>query len=174
MLRSIWKIRNGALFEDQQVVWSNTLSHGVRLAADFERANSKESEQERSINHGCTQQLQQQQWRPQQLNFLKITSDGAWWSARQEGATGAIARDSKGRFIGASFRPFQWVSSPLVAEAQALRDGLHLAWRLNSCQVELESDSKQLIQMLNGRQRVPFEVDAILGDIHHLTNLYGG
>ncbi|GAA0157670.1 hypothetical protein LIER_14890 [Lithospermum erythrorhizon] len=34
-------------------------------------------------------------------------------------------------FIGASFNRLQWASNPLTAEAQALREGLHFAWRHN-------------------------------------------
>ncbi|GAA0138576.1 hypothetical protein LIER_42541 [Lithospermum erythrorhizon] len=86
-----------------------------------------------------------------------------------EGATCVIGRDLTGSFVGTRYKLLQWVTSPLVAEAHALREGLHLAWELNCRRVELESDSKQLINMLNGEQRTSMEVETLVGDILFLA-----
>ncbi|KAG9136358.1 hypothetical protein Leryth_026598 [Lithospermum erythrorhizon] len=74
------------------------------------------------------------------------------------------------RIQGACFKLMQWVDSPLIAEAFALREGLQFAWRLNYRHVEIENDYSQLIQMLRGKYRIPADVEAIVADIIHLTN----
>ncbi|GAA0186349.1 hypothetical protein LIER_33637 [Lithospermum erythrorhizon] len=84
------------------------------------------------------------------LDFERATN-----KASSDGAIRVIGRDSVGNFVGASYKRLQWVSSPLVAEAHALREGLQFAWRLNWHSVELESDSKQLVQILKGEQMTP-------------------
>ncbi|GAA0184711.1 hypothetical protein LIER_31999 [Lithospermum erythrorhizon] len=81
-------------------------------------------------------------WRPPQLNFIKINIDAAWNKASSDGAIRVIGRDSAGNFVGVSYKRLQWVSSTLIAEAHALREGLPFAWRLNWRSMELESDSK--------------------------------
>ncbi|GAA0150348.1 hypothetical protein LIER_37103 [Lithospermum erythrorhizon] len=113
--------------------------------------------------------IQRVEWTPPQTGFVKVNCDAAWKQGSRDGATWVIIRDSRGSFMGARFKRLQWVSSSLIAEAQTLRDGLHFAWHLRVRNVELESDSKQLIHILRREQHIPSEVEVIIGDILHLT-----
>ncbi|GAA0151723.1 hypothetical protein LIER_10378 [Lithospermum erythrorhizon] len=59
-----------------------------------------------------------------------------------DGSLGIVCRDALGVFRGACFMQQLWVTSPLVAEAHAIREGLHFAWKCNYRRIEIESDSK--------------------------------
>ncbi|GAA0162097.1 hypothetical protein LIER_18269 [Lithospermum erythrorhizon] len=87
----------------------------------------------------------------------QLIKNGAW--DREEGA-----------FLGAKFIHFPNVSSSLMAEALAIRSALEYACLSQWRKVEIESDSKQLIQLLNGRQNIPTEVEIVIGDIFYLVD----
>jgi hypothetical protein len=65
-------------------------------------------------------------WCPPTQGVLKINSDGAYLQDRSTGAAGAVVRDSSGIMRAASARWLGPVGSALIAEAEALRDGLRL------------------------------------------------
>ncbi|GAA0147885.1 hypothetical protein LIER_07479 [Lithospermum erythrorhizon] len=102
---------------------------------------------------------------PPRVSFMKINCDEGWSKDSLAGTSGAVCRDSNGDFRGASFRRMEWVTSSLMAEAYALRDGLYFAWKINCRKVELESDSKTLIHIFNGEYRCPVEVEVVVADI---------
>ncbi|GAA0141582.1 hypothetical protein LIER_02699 [Lithospermum erythrorhizon] len=74
-----------------------------------------------------------------------------------------------GEFRGAAFKQIQHVGSALVAEALAIREGLHFAWGRGFRCLEMESDSKQLVSSLRGEWSCPAEVEVVVADIMHLT-----
>ncbi|GAA0152404.1 hypothetical protein LIER_37485 [Lithospermum erythrorhizon] len=52
-----------------------------------------------------------------------------------------------------------------------MRLGLEIAYEKGWKELEMESDSKQLIQMLTGRQQITLELEVLVGDILHLAKL---
>ncbi|GAA0138496.1 hypothetical protein LIER_00233 [Lithospermum erythrorhizon] len=86
-----------------------------------------------------------------------------------KGATGVVSRNDVGEFEGATFNLLPHVGSTLVAEAQALRQGMIFAHERRYGRIELESDSMQLIRIVNGSMKTPLEIDTIVADIIHLT-----
>ncbi|KAG9142755.1 hypothetical protein Leryth_005515, partial [Lithospermum erythrorhizon] len=142
-----------------------TINYGVQLHLDFDKENQGGMQEEATREQHTVINSQTTVWRPPQAHFIKVNTDAAWRKDFNDGVTGVVGRDAGGEFIGASFKRLQWVSSPLTAEAQALREGLHFAWRHNCKQVELESDSRQMIQILKGKVKTPFEVEMIVGTL---------
>lgn len=65
-------------------------------------------------------------WKPPDQGALKINNDGAFDSDSCTGATGAVLRCSNGSCLASSARWLGSVGSALLAEAEALRDGLRL------------------------------------------------
>jgi hypothetical protein len=68
-----------------------------------------------------------EQWQPPPTNVVKINFDGGFLAAEMRGSTRAILRDANGAFLGASAKWLLTVSSALVAEAEACREGVRLA-----------------------------------------------
>ncbi|GAA0158173.1 hypothetical protein LIER_15268 [Lithospermum erythrorhizon] len=106
-----------------------------------------------------------QVWTKPQQGWTKMNTDAAWVQGTGFGAGGAVCRDSNGNFLGASCWKLEGAGSPLMAETLALRGGVEFAYYNQWRNIEIESDSKQLINMLTGRQRV----EVIMGDIQYLT-----
>ncbi|GAA0185225.1 hypothetical protein LIER_32513 [Lithospermum erythrorhizon] len=74
-----------------------------------------------------------------------------------------------GRFLGAKFIKLPNVSSPLMAEALAIRGALEFAYSNQWRKIVIESHSRHLIQVLNGRQAIPIEVEIVIDDIYCLA-----
>ncbi|GAA0174291.1 hypothetical protein LIER_27713 [Lithospermum erythrorhizon] len=66
-------------------------------------------------------------WRPPATNMIKVNCDAGWHKESRTGSLGVVIRDDRGLFNGAFFKQIQHVDSPLVAEALAIREGLHFA-----------------------------------------------
>ncbi|GAA0147477.1 hypothetical protein LIER_07165 [Lithospermum erythrorhizon] len=88
-------------------------------------------------------------WQKPRVGTLKLNTDASW-EKKNRGTVGCVCRSDCGEFVGAYFAQISWVTSPLVAEAIALRYGMEFAYLNNWRRIEVESDSKVLIQMLTG------------------------
>ncbi|GAA0163218.1 hypothetical protein LIER_19135 [Lithospermum erythrorhizon] len=58
-------------------------------------------------------------------------------------------------------------SNALVAEGLAVREGIQFALERGCRKVEMESDSKYLIQILRGEVNLPMEIDVVITDVLH-------
>ncbi|GAA0142297.1 hypothetical protein LIER_03229 [Lithospermum erythrorhizon] len=83
---------------------------------------------------------------------------------------GVVCRGVRGDFKEAWFKKIQWVASPLVVEALAIREGLHFAWGSGYRSIEIESDSKKLINMLRGTIGITMEVEVLVTVITPLAS----
>ncbi|GAA0140795.1 hypothetical protein LIER_35286 [Lithospermum erythrorhizon] len=109
-------------------------------------------------------------WLCPRRGWTKLNSDAGWNKDTQQGTTGCIYRSDRREFVGALFAQLQFTTSALVAEAMAIHEGLKLAIEDHWLRLEVESDTKQLIQVLNRHQQTPVEIEVVAGDILHLAN----
>jgi ribonuclease HI len=100
---------------------------------------------------------------------IKINTDGAFWAADCSGATGAVLRNTDGHFMKASARRLTSVASALIAEAEALRDGVRLIPLGTREGVIAETDSQELVSLWRSRKEGRSEISAILQDIQDLS-----
>ncbi|KAL2899077.1 Protein ALP1-like [Bienertia sinuspersici] len=84
--------------------------------------------------------------RPPQPGFYKLNIDGSWKDISKAGGGGVIRRDNGTWFMGFSSKYHSL--SPLAAELQALRDGLLLAKQFQLTKVEVETDAKTILPLL--------------------------
>ncbi|XP_062026327.1 uncharacterized protein LOC133742658 [Rosa rugosa] len=84
-------------------------------------------------------------WLPPPPNYIKINSDASWSST--EVGLAAIARNCDGVVVGGSHLSTS-APSPLYAEALALCLSVHLAQKLQADKFLFESDSLQLVNLL--------------------------
>ncbi|GAA0167636.1 hypothetical protein LIER_22521 [Lithospermum erythrorhizon] len=129
--------------------------------------------QEQLQNAGCGEVLVRWKTRNgalfEQSGYIEVNCDAGWTKEQGTGSVGVVCRDNTGTYRGAYFNILERVMSPLVAEVCALREGLHFAWRMNYNSIELETDSKQLIEMLQGKMGIQVEVEVLVVDICHLA-----
>lgn len=109
-------------------------------------------------------------WRPFRANVVKINSDASFSPATGAGSSGFILRDYKGRVISGSTSTI-YASSPFVAEAVALREGISVVTSLNIKLVVVESDYKTLVDACKDIIRIR-ETDNILCDIESLKLIF--
>ncbi|GAA0148596.1 hypothetical protein LIER_07991 [Lithospermum erythrorhizon] len=82
-----------------------------------------------------------------------------------ESAIGVACRYSGGSFLGAMFRSTGDLGSALLTEAMAIRDWMMFAKQQGWRTIEVENDSKKLIQILRGKIGIPLEVNIVITDI---------
>lgn len=114
--------------------------------------------------------LQPARWSPPVQGTLKINSDGAYLQDQGIGATGAVVRDSNGALRAASARWLGPVGSALIAEAEAIRDGLRLIPEGTLDHIQAETDAQELVSLWKNRAKRKSEIAAILNEIEELAS----
>jgi ribonuclease HI len=97
---------------------------------------------------------QREHWRCPPDGVVKVNCDGGFRADEMMGSAGAVVRNSDGSFIGASARWMPSVSSVLVAEAEACKEGLRLALQsIGTSRVIMETDSLQMVSLWKTRRQ---------------------
>jgi hypothetical protein len=65
-----------------------------------------------------------ERWKTPPRGFLKVNTDGAYSASDATGASGVVIRSDDSSFIRASVRRLNLVTSALIAEVEAFRDGV--------------------------------------------------
>lgn len=90
---------------------------------------------------------------------------GAYSQEPSTGATGAVQCDSSGNFLAALARWLDSLGSALLAEAEALRDGVRLIPGGTRERIILEMDSQELASLRNNKRMHRLEIAAILDKV---------
>jgi ribonuclease HI len=109
-------------------------------------ANSKKE----STTGGAGSELR---WARPKPRYIKLNVDASFHDDKKAGAAGAVLRDIDGHFIAASCCLIPHVSTPMLAEAIALREELELPSQPNLSRAQAESDSSDVINACNGDER---------------------
>lgn len=118
-----------------------------------------------------TPRLNGQQWSSPPEGVLKINCDGGFQAEHMSRSIGVVMRNSEGSFIGASGRRLPSISSVLVAEAEACRDGLRLAMNNSGVRrLVMETDSLLLVSLWNFRRQQRSEIAVILDEMEVMAS----
>jgi ribonuclease HI len=109
-----------------------------------------------------------EKWKKPSTGHLKINTDGGFCASYCTGATGAVIRDANGSFIKASARRLTSVASALIAEAEAMRDGVRLAQGAQEG-IIVETDSQELVSLWRSRKEARSEIATILHDVQEMA-----
>ncbi|KAI8530636.1 hypothetical protein RHMOL_Rhmol11G0074900 [Rhododendron molle] len=110
-----------------------------------------------------------QRWSLQVGGVIKFNFDAGLDIRSRQGGVGLVGRDSSGRFVAARCLALSGITTPLVAEALAAREGLVLASTLGVTRVQFEGDSLNLIRMIRGELAVQRDIEVIMEDIRRLA-----
>nr|XP_011462180.1 PREDICTED: uncharacterized protein LOC105350886 [Fragaria vesca subsp. vesca] len=105
-------------------------------------------------------------WLPPPDRTLKINFEGS--VSNTSAASGVIFRDSEGNPVFASSRNLGITSAP-IAEATALRDGLINAKAKGYTDIQVEGDSKMVIEAVNENISSPWRIKQIVQDIKKIA-----
>lgn len=159
LLRSIWKARNKCVFE-------NIIPNSVSTIIE---ANSLIIELE-SIKQQNTPTLQVPSgpipWRPPPTGYMKLNVDASYNKEAKIGYAGILGRNEDGLVVLGLTKKFP-VSSPLLAEALAMREAVQVAANFGLPKIILESDCLSLIQVCMEQSQIG-EINAVVTDIIQL------
>jgi hypothetical protein len=89
-------------------------------------------------------------WSKPKPRHVKLNVDASFFEDRHAGAAGAVLHDFQGNFLAASCVFLPHLTTPLMAEAIEMREGLKLANEMSCTRVQAESDSTEIIDACKG------------------------
>ncbi|XP_070679333.1 uncharacterized protein [Malus domestica] len=162
----IWKCGNRVVFDKIAVDPREAVELFRQHWSDIELAAGEGGQK------ACRHDLQVRgvggSWSKPPFGMIKVNCDGAWCSRTGNGGFGWVARDFAGIFKvarGVGSVPCQ---SSLMAEAEAMREALLACVERGFEMVQVESDSKNLVDILNGALQNETIIDGIVWDILQL------
>ena len=165
LLWSIWKSRNIAVFCNEKLPPVITLIRAKKASAEWRIRHKFTLPFQPSLKIAPSPSFKSASrigWKKPPHHFIKLNSDGA--KAPHQASGGYVLRNSTGQVIQAGAFPLG-TASVLIAEATALRNGLHAAVDAGFCRILIESDSQILIQAILGVIQPPWEIQVLIHDI---------
>ncbi|XP_058215721.1 uncharacterized protein LOC131326849 [Rhododendron vialii] len=156
--------RNGALFDHKLALPGVVCKWAMEYLQEFLSANSLNPLNIVSSGEGAANS-----WIRPSDGIFKIKVDGSWKEDMGKGGYGIVVRDYRGLFVAASMGFSQWCASSSIAEALAIRQGVHLGFQLGLGSIFVERDAQLLVKMLNGQVTTNQEVEMIIHDIQALS-----
>ena len=102
---------------------------------------------------------------------VKLNVDGSFIPVTGAAGAGMILRDWMGQIIFSSCRVLHRCSSALEAEMSACLEGIKLAMQWSAHQFVVESDSAELVAMVNSPSRDGSALCQLVGEIkHHMAS----
>ncbi|MED6196375.1 hypothetical protein PIB30_046846 [Stylosanthes scabra] len=129
------------------------------------------------VHHGLTESPKQKEparrvqgnatWRPPLRGWTKCNTDASFSLSSSRSSTTAVFRDHEGKLLTATTSNML-CSTPLAAEAMALRDAMIISRNLQIDKILFEYDSLNLIQAIKSKTSIP-EIDTILEDLWEIS-----
>ncbi|XP_013745364.2 uncharacterized protein LOC106447969 [Brassica napus] len=158
ILWTIWKVRNELIFQNKDASPKETMLRAIVVAREWLNEQIAVYHTTRKAA-GVTTNFE---------GYLKIQTDAAWRMDRSVAGLAWTVHNEEGPRSFAS--QCYYVASPLIAEALALREAITMCFSLNRRRLHFESDSRQLIQAVNGGHPPP-EIYGLVADILVLSSL---
>ncbi|GAA0141177.1 hypothetical protein LIER_02381 [Lithospermum erythrorhizon] len=148
-----------------KLVWTHTRCGNYLTCSDYKCAQSmKRNGELRGKGYGtCRRRCYEL------MKGLGNLSRNGWQKETKAGTVGIVARGDQGEFRGVFFKQLKAVPNAFVVEVVAIREGLQFAWMHNILVVEVETDCKQIVSVINGEIQTPMEVEVVVEDILYLT-----
>ncbi|KAF3575952.1 hypothetical protein DY000_02034593 [Brassica cretica] len=157
---ALWIACNTLIFEDQLSTPEETATRAIRSSQEWGLAQGlKDQIPKRAENQPNLNQNQ-----PERNTIMVCKSDAAWDKGSNKAWLAWILIDASGicKHRGATTQDF--VSSPLIAKALALRSGIISASAMEISDLQMLSDNQTLIKAINNDIQNP-EIYGIVKDI---------
>ena len=110
-------------------------------------------------------------WKPPDLGWAKLNTDGASLGNPGIAGGGGLIRDTNGNWVGGFARTIG-VTTSVQAELRALKDGLILAIELGIPYLAIEMDSLVAVEFVNSKTMPNVFLSAIVGDYRSLLERF--
>ena len=98
------------------------------------------------------QQNGQQYWKAPPPRWFKVNVDAATNLSKQRGGLGAVVRDSSGEIVAAAAQRTTLKGNVADMEAEAVLLGIQVAREVNCVHFVIESDSKEVVELVLKRK----------------------
>ncbi|XP_018510447.2 uncharacterized protein LOC108869886 [Brassica rapa] len=173
ILWSIWTARNKLLFEDRNMPPEEIASGGIRLAREWNQAQEPKNSPKKSVSAPEVSIDGRTTSRNHSGDSAIIcTTDASWDATSKRAGLAWIFKESNGTIATQGSEIQHSVSSPLMAEALAIRSSLVMAVEHEIPNLRIYSDSLTLIRAINTKMHDK-EIYGILCDIHQISSVFG-
>lgn len=118
-------------------------------------------------------ELPETKWSKPDPQCTKLNVDATFFADEGLGATSVVLGDDRGNFMLARCKFIPHVANVITVEAMTMRDGLEFANSLGLNQVDVESESLQIINYCNGQTRWWDEATALFTECVDLGSMFG-
>ena len=172
ILWALWTARNRLIFEDKASTPVEIATKGITLAKEWNQAQIEESSRQKPLpGSGSSTKRQSLPQDQNHTRTMTCRTDASWdKNSMRAGLAWIFKRNSNGeQRQGSETQSF--VSSPLMAEALAIRSAITMAVELEIPDVKVFSDSSTLIRAINTTMQDK-EIYGIITDIHQLSSAF--
>lgn len=138
---ALWMQRNKRRHGEDQVPIRYTVQWAVDQAHDLWLL----SQPKKPVRPAPRQSV----WKRPPEEWVKCNTDGAFYAGPNQGATGAVIRNSTGSFVAGRACWYPHGIDALMLETMACRDGALLARQKGIQKIQLETDSQELVRIWN-------------------------
>ena len=157
----IWTARNSLIFENRHYTPLDIISKSIRMAREWSNAQLT-STPNPPTHH--SRELQPLITPP----FVFCFTDAAWQAGSNRAGCGWILKDHRDDFLKQGTGTFNNTSSPLMAEALAVRSALLIALDMGITRICIKSDCQALVATIFSKKH-PADLHGITRDIELLS-----
>ncbi|CAJ2647032.1 unnamed protein product [Trifolium pratense] len=159
----IWTWRNKTIFEDDFQYPTNPTYIILKMVDEIDNCNHNPM----NLYHGNTIFIG---WKKPQEGWVKLNCDRAYKDSLELAGCGGLLRDSDGRWLTGYSRKIGTCDA-LGAEMWGMYLGMQIAWRQGFNNLQVESDSKMLVDMITGKARINGKPPTLVRRIQELLKL---
>ncbi|KAF3488388.1 hypothetical protein F2Q69_00056334 [Brassica cretica] len=163
ILWGIWTSRNLILFENKSVTARSMVVNAVVAAREWLLAQVVNTTKSSPTQTG-------NETPPTNPDVIYCNTDAAWSVSRRAGLGWCFKNAAHGVYSEGS-RAIDHISSPLMAEALAMREAMQEAKRTSLLNVWFRTDSQELARAINSKS-YPVEIFGVLMDIELLSSSF--
>ncbi|XP_013739903.1 uncharacterized protein LOC106442805 [Brassica napus] len=160
LLWGLWTARNLILFENRATPARTVVGKAVSSAREWLLAQTSEP-------IAKTHTTPDLAIPPTEVEVVLCNTDAAWSVSKQAGLGWCFEKKTQG-FYSEGSKAINHISSPLMAEALAMREALQEAKRTSLLNVWFRTDSQELARAINSKS-YPVELFGVLMDIEFLS-----
>ncbi|KAF2597542.1 hypothetical protein F2Q68_00012423 [Brassica cretica] len=164
---ALWTARNTLLFEKRTFTPTEVATKAIRLAREWVNAQAHQTQSTNVLPHP----KRKHQFRSATGDTPTCKSDAAYDAQSRRAGLAWIINKPSGRMIHQESRTQNFVPSPLVAEALALRAGLIDAVKLELPKLRMLSDNSTLVRAINNDAQAK-EIFGIINDIQQISSAF--
>lgn len=157
---AIWHSRNCFVFEGKMEDPLYSATRAEAVVESYRRIKSG-----KNIALAGQQQNGQQVWKPPPPGLFKVNVDAATNLSKQRGGIGAVVRDSRGDCVAAAAQRTTLKGNVADMEAEAVLLGIQVARKANCAHFVIESDSKEVVELVLKRKNSLAEISRNIEEI---------